>query len=123
MKHDPLKEWYADPTNLQQLEAVLKLPAIRKAFAVLEYVAQPRVDLVERSSADAITHDAMEQKRCQGFFSYTEHLYQLTEPLPQNPEKPVPYSDSYVLAYAKSKGLLVGDEVKEAEGSTTNGHQ
>lgn len=115
MKLDPLKDWYADVSNLQQLEAVLKNQAFRKAIEVLEFVARPRPDFTERSSADAITHQAMEHKRCEGFFSFVEHLYTLSEPLPVTAEKLQPYADDYVQAYARRKGMLAAEEEKTAE--------
>lgn len=103
--NDPLKDWYADPSKQQQLKAALDLTIVKEAMALLQRVSLPRADFVVRSSADAITHAAMEQKRSVGFFSYPEELASLTEKPEKPPTMPEGYSDPYVIAYAKAHGM------------------
>lgn len=113
---NPLKDWYANPSNQQQLETALNLPVMRAAMALLRDIAIPKSDFTDRTSAEAITHAAMEQNRTAGFFTYPDELWQLTELPKQPPKRPEGYSDSHVRAWAKKEGLW--EEVSEAEQST-----
>lgn len=102
---DPLKEWYANPQNMADLENALRAPILKEAMAVLRHIALPKSNFTDRTSAEAITHAAMEQNRNAGFFSYPDDLWQLTAPPAKPPTAPQGYSDSYVKAWAKARGL------------------
>lgn len=112
---DPLKDWYANARDQKDLEIALNLPIIQKAMAVLQRIALPKSDFSDRGSAETITHAAQEQNRTAGFFSYPDHLWQLTEPLISPPKTPAGYSDSYCIAWAKAHGMWEEDPKVGAE--------
>lgn len=117
---DPLKDWFADQSKQAALIEALSSPIFREATALLNTISLPKPDLVERASAEAITYAAMEQKRNAGFFSYLDHLWQLTEPPKMPPKRPEGYSDSYVKAWAIRQGYFADGEQTEEQQATTN---
>lgn len=102
---DPLKDWYANPKNMADLESALNAPILCEAMVVLRYIGLPKSNFGDRTSAEAITHAAMEQTRNAGFFSYPDDLWLLTQPPAKPPVAPQGYSDSYVKAWAKRRGM------------------
>lgn len=110
---DPLKEWFADASKQAALTEHLNAPIFKEATTLLQTISVPRPDSVDRPSAEAITYAAFEQKRCAGFFSYLDHLWQLTEPPKIPPKRPEGYSDSYVRAWAIKQGFLTDDQPEE----------
>lgn len=103
---DPLKDWYADESKRVELEKALRLPIIQEAIVLLQTISLPKPEFSSKTSAERITDAAMEQHRSAGFFSYMDHLWQLTE-LPAAPPKPPEgYSESYVRDWAIKHGLL-----------------
>lgn len=102
---DPLKDWYANPKNMADLEAALRSPIIKEAMAVLRHIGLPKSNFTDRGSAEAITHAAMEQNRNAGFYTYPDDLWQLTSPPAKPPVAPQGYSDSYVKKWGMERGL------------------
>lgn len=103
---DPLKDWYADKSKQTKLEEALRNPILQEAMALLQTISLPKPEFSTKSSAETITDAAMEQKRNAGFFSYPDHLWQLTEMPAQPPKPPEGYSESYVKSWAKRQGYL-----------------
>jgi hypothetical protein len=104
-------KWYADPSNLQNLQAMLESPVMQAAMAVLEEDKRPRTDSGSRSSADALTYAAFKHEQLAGFFEYPEMLKELADSEPTGPQSaPDAYSDDHVKAYAKEHGMEIPDE-------------
>lgn len=112
---DPLKDWYANEADQKELIAALSLPIIQKAEAILRRIALPKTDFTDRTSAEAITHAAMEQTRTAGFFSYPDAMWELTEPPKRPPTTPQGYSDTYVKAWAKAHGMWEDEPATEQQ--------
>jgi hypothetical protein len=115
MTPDPLKDWYADASKQTQLTEALNLPIVKEAMALLREIAIPRTDYTDRTSAEAITHSAMEQNRTAGFFSYPRELWELTEVPKKPPTRPEGYSDSHVKDWAKRQGMWQDFEQTEQQ--------
>lgn len=112
---DPLKDWYADESKQKELDEVLRTPILQEAMLLLQTVSLPKPDFSTKSSAETITDAAMEQKRNAGFFSYPDHLWQLTEKPTAPVRAPEGYSESYVKAWAKRHGYLDVSEEQEQQ--------
>lgn len=113
---DPLKDWYADESKQRDLEAALRLPIVKEAVALLQTISLPKPEFSTKTSAERITDAAMEQHRNAGFFSYLDHLWQLTEKPQAPPKPPEGYSDSYVMDWArKHHHFLEAESEKEQQ--------
>ena len=114
---DPLKEWFADASKQKELHTLLSSPIFKEAVALLTHISLPKPDFTTKSSAENITDSAMEYRRCTGFFSFPDHLWQLTEMPKLPPKTPEGYSESYVKDWARRKGHV--DELEQIEQQPT----
>lgn len=112
---DPLKDWFANKADQDALIALLNSEIWQKAAALLHRIALPKTDYTDRTSAEAITHAAMEQTRTAGFFSFVDNLWELTEPPKRPPQSPQGYSDTYVKAWAKARGMWEEEPAAEQQ--------